>query len=70
MSDAPLQEAAAPDGASQLQGIEQDLDTVDAALAALDSEDLEAAEALAAELEEPRTGVPGHEQRAGGGTAQ
>ena len=38
--------------AAQLHGIERDLDTVDAALAALDSEDLEGAEALAAELEE------------------
>lgn len=37
---------------AQLHGIERDLDTVDAALAALDSEDLEGAEALAAELEE------------------
>ena len=37
---------------AQLQGIEQDLDTVDAALSALDSDDLEGAEALAAELEE------------------
>ena len=39
--------------AAQLEGIEQDLDTVDAALAALDSDDLEGAEALAAELDEP-----------------
>lgn len=37
---------------AQLQGIERDLDTVDSALAALDSDDLEGAEALAAELEE------------------
>lgn len=37
---------------AQLEGIERDLDTVDAALAALDSDDLERAEALAAELEE------------------
>ena len=37
---------------AQLQGIERDLDTVDAALAALDSDDLEGAEARAAELEE------------------
>ena len=37
---------------AQLAGIEQDLDTVDAALSALDSDDLEAAEALAAQLEE------------------
>ncbi len=38
--------------ADQLKGIERDLDTVDAALSALDSGDLEGAEALAAELEE------------------
>ncbi|MYA84451.1 MAG: hypothetical protein F4Y12_02585 [Acidimicrobiaceae bacterium] len=37
---------------AQLQGIERDLDTVDAALAALDSDDLEGAEARATELEE------------------
>ena len=41
---------AARDG-DQLDGIERDLDTVDAALSALDSDDLEGAEALAAELE-------------------
>lgn len=41
----------ARDGA-QLEHTERDLDTVDAALAALDSDDLEGAEALAAELEE------------------
>ncbi len=39
--------------AAQLEGIERDLDTVDAALSALDSDDLSAAEALAAELETP-----------------
>ena len=38
---------------SQLAYIERDLDTVDAALSALDSDDLEGAESLAAELEEP-----------------
>ncbi len=37
---------------AQLKGIERDLDTVDSALAALDSDDLEGAEALAAGLEE------------------
>ena len=37
---------------AQLEGIERDMDTVDAALAALDSDDLEGAEALAADLEE------------------
>ncbi len=40
--------------AAQLEGIERDLDTVDAALSALDSDDLAAAEALAAELEAPQ----------------
>ena len=43
--------------AAQLEGIERDLDTVDAALTALDSDDLERAEALAAELEDS-TGDP------------
>ena len=43
--------------ATQLEGIERDLDTVDSALSALDSDDLEGAEALAAELEES-TGDP------------
>ena len=37
---------------AQLEGIARDLDTVDSALAALDSDDLEGAEALAAGLEE------------------
>ena len=37
---------------AQLEGIERDLDTVDAALSALDSDDLEGAEALAAGLED------------------
>ena len=48
---------AARDG-DQLDGIERDLDTVDAALSALDSDDLEVAEALAAELEESHPGSP------------
>ena len=39
--------------AAQLEGIERDMDTVDAALAALDADDVEGAEALAAELDEP-----------------
>lgn len=38
--------------AAQLESIEQDLDTVDAALSALDSDDLDGAEALASELDE------------------
>lgn len=46
------QDAEAVRRAAQLEGIERDLDTVDAALAALDSDDLETAESLAAELEE------------------
>ena len=43
--------------AAQLESIERDLDTVDAALSALDSDDLEGAETLAAELEDS-TGDP------------
>lgn len=43
---------------AQLESIERDLDTVDAALSALDSDDLEGAEALAAGLEDS-TGDPG-----------
>ena len=46
-------------GASGLEDIEQDLDTVDEALAALDSGDLEEAEALAAELDAPSTDPSG-----------
>lgn len=46
--------------AAQLHGIERDLDTVDAALAALDSDNLEAAEALAAQLE--GSGADGHRE--------
>ena len=56
---------------AQLEGIEQDLDTVDAALSALDSDDLEGAEALAAELEDsagdPAAGNRRSEMSAGEG---
>ena len=48
----PPPDAEAARRTAQLEGIERDLDTVDAALSALDSDDLEGAEALAAELEE------------------
>ena len=48
-------EDAAPTGVSGLEDLEQDLDTVDKALAALDSGDLEEAEALAAGLDAPST---------------
>ena len=53
------EEGGAPHGASPIEDIEQDLDTVDEALAALDSGDLEAAEALAAELDAPGPGPSG-----------
>lgn len=46
----PTPEAAESPRASHLEVIEEDLDTVDAALEALDSGDLEGAEALGAEL--------------------
>lgn len=55
----------APHGASQIQDIEQDLDTVDEALAALDSGDLAAAEALAAELDMPGAGPSGGDDQGG-----
>ncbi|MYB03716.1 MAG: hypothetical protein F4011_02200 [Acidimicrobiaceae bacterium] len=60
----PSEHAATQDEAS-LQGIEQDLDNVDEALAALDSGDLDAAEALAAGLDSPRAPAPDDEQRHG-----
>ncbi len=60
----PSEDAAAHDAAS-LEAIEQDLDNVDEALAALDSGDLDAAEALAAELDSPGTGTPDDDQRGG-----
>lgn len=50
--DHPPPDSEAARGAAQLEGIERDLDTVDSALSALDTDNLEAAEALAAELEE------------------
>ena len=57
MNDPPPPEAEEALRAAQLEGIERDLDTVDAALSALDADDLEGAEALAAELEDS-TGDP------------
>lgn len=45
--------------------IEQDLDRVDAALAALDAGELDEAEALAAELADSRAGTDDAPQRAG-----
>ena len=64
------QEGETAGRAAPLDGIEQDLDTVDAALSALDADDLEGAEALATELEAPRAGPPdGREQGAAGYTA-
>ncbi len=59
------EEGGAPLSASQIEDIEQDLDTVDEALAALDSGDLEAAEALAAELDEPGAVPPGSGEQGG-----
>jgi len=61
----PSEDAATREEAS-LEAIEQDLDNVDEALAALDSGDLDAAEALAAELDSPGTGAPDDDQRGGG----
>ena len=58
----PSQGAAAQDTAP-LEGIEQDLSRVDKALAALDAGDLDAAEALAAELDSPGAGTPDDDQR-------
>ena len=55
-TDRMPQDDAAARQAAQLEGIERDMDAVDAALSALDSDDLERAEALAAELEEPHAG--------------
>ena len=52
-TDRMPQDDAAARQAAQLEGIERDMDAVDAALSALDSDDLERAEALAAELEVP-----------------
>jgi len=68
-------EDSAPDGASPLEDIEQDLNTVDEALAALDSGDLEEAESLAAQLASPGVGLSegdepgGDDQRPASGSA-
>ncbi len=51
-SGPPPPDAGRARRAEQFEGVERDLDTVDAALAALDSDDLEGAEALAARLED------------------
>ena len=60
-------ESFAEDGAASLEAtpledIEQDLDTVDEALAALDTGDLETAEALAAALGSPSDDQAGDDQ--------
>lgn len=60
----PFEDAATPEAAS-LEAIEQDLDNVDEALAALDSGDLDGAEALAAQLDSRRTPTPDDDQRGG-----
>ena len=56
----------AGDGASPLDDIEKDLNTADKALAALDSGDLEAAEALAAALGSPGAEPPEGSEQGGG----
>ena len=63
-SGGPTPQAAESPRASQLEGIEEDLDTVDGALDALDSGDLEGAETLAAELGATGgdEGGPAHEE--------
>ena len=58
-------EAAATQEAASLEDIEQDLNSVDKALAALDSGDLDAAEALAAELDSPAAPTPDDDDRGG-----
>ena len=60
----PSEDAATPEAAS-LEAIEQDLNNVDEALAALDSGDLDGAEALAAQLDSPGTPTPDDDQRSG-----
>ena len=62
-------EGTEPQRASRLEDIEQDLDTVDAALVALDSGDLEGAESLAAELEGPHAGTQDRDHRDAGASA-
>lgn len=57
------EDTATPEAAS-LEAIEQDLDTVDEALAALDAGDLDAAEALAAQLDSVGTPTSGRDLRA------
>ena len=57
-SQQPTPQPAESPRASESEGVEKDLDTVDAALAALDSGDLEGAESLAAELKSPGDGGP------------
>lgn len=58
-ADESLQaEDVTPQGAPSLDDIEHDLNTVDTALDALDSGDLETAEALAAELDSPDARTP------------
>ena len=59
------EDGAASLEATPLEDIEQDLDTVDEALAALDTGDLETAEALAAALGSPSDGPAGGDDQAG-----
>ena len=60
----PSEEAATAE-ATSLEAIEQDLDAVDEALAALDAGDLDAAEALAAQLDSAGTPTPDGDLRTG-----
>ena len=64
-SESLSSEVAATQEAASLEDIEQDLDSVDKALAALDSGDLDAAEALAAELDSPAAPTPDDDHRGG-----
>ncbi len=58
-------EDAATQQTGSLEAIEQDLNNVDEALAALDAGDLDAAETLAAGLDAPGTPTPSDDQQSG-----
>ena len=57
-SDNLSENGGAAGNGDHLGRVERDLNTVDAALAALNAHDLEGAEALAADLEGSRAGTP------------
>ena len=69
LSEPPTSDDAAPDVAASLEDIEKDLNTADKALAALDSGDLEEAEALAAVLDSPSAEPPDGDEQRGGSAA-